>query len=201
MVFIVVALFAWASPQVPARAQTPTQEASQYMRGLSKQVLAVLVDRNSTLNEREANVRAILGKNFELNIIGRYVLGTAWRGATSDQKEQYQDLFKQWVLRTYARRLGGYTGQTFDILGAKPLGKKDALVSTRISRPSGPPIMAGWRVRKIGGEFKILDVMVQGVSMVVTQRSEFRAVVRRQGVDGLIEVLRLQVTKFAARGK
>ena len=73
------------------------------------------------------------------------------------------------------------------------------LVLTKISRPSGPPIKAGWRVRETKNGHKILDVMVAGVSMVVTQRSEFRSVIRRRGVTGLIETLRLQVSKFSAQ--
>ena len=79
------------------------------------------------------------------------------------------------------------------------MGKIDAVVVTEISRPSGPPLVAGWRVRGGAGTYKILDVIVEGVSMLATQRSEFASVVRSQGVDGLIEVLRVQVTKFAAR--
>ena len=103
------------------------------------------------------------------------------------------------MLRTYTRRLGGYSGQVFKITKAEPMGKIDALVVTEIGRPSGPPLVAGWRDRGGAGVYKILDVIVQGVSMLATQRSEFASVVRSQGLDGLIEVLRVQVTKFAAR--
>lgn len=184
-----------------AQEQTSPQAAAQFMQNLSQQALGVLADQSMELSARETKVRQILDANFDLELIGRYVLGTAWRKATAEQQATYLQLFREWVLRTYSRRLGGYTGQAFEIVGAKPLGTTDAIVDTKISRPSGPPILAGWRVRNTGGDHKILDVMVQGVSMVVTQRSEFRAVVGRQGVDGLIEILRLQVTKFAAAGE
>lgn len=179
-------------------AQTSPQAAAQFMQNLSQQALGILGNQSITLAEREAQVRKLLDANFDLHLIGRYVLGPAWRKASPEQQETYLQLFREWVLRTYSRRLGGYTGQTFEIVGAKPLGQTDAIVDTKISRPSGPPILAGWRVRNTNGRFMILDVMVQGVSMVVTQRSEFRTVVGRNGIDGLIEILRLQVTKFAA---
>ncbi|MCH8834674.1 MAG: ABC transporter substrate-binding protein, partial [Proteobacteria bacterium] len=103
------------------------------------------------------------------------------------------------VLRTYARRLGGYAGETFKIIKAGPLGKRDALVSTEIGRSGGPPLMAGWRIRSGPNGLKILDVIVAGISMIATQRSEFRALVSRQGVDGLIEALRLRVGKFPVK--
>jgi phospholipid transport system substrate-binding protein len=180
---------------------TTKDSASKFVSELSSQALKTLSTTGMPLNQKEKNVRALLSKNFDLNLIGRYVLGAAWRKATADQRSQYQALFKEFVLRTYSRRFGGYAGQAFTVTGAKPIGKKDILVSTKIARPSGPPILAGWRVREKNGSHKILDVVVAGVSMVVTQRSEFRAVVRRQGVGGLIETLRMQVTKFSAQGK
>lgn len=179
-------------------AQTSPQAAAQFMQNLSEKALGLLRDQSISLSDRETKVRQLLEANFDLDLIGRYVLGPSWRNASPEQRETYLQLFREWVVRTYARRLGGYTGQTFEIVGSKPLGNTDAIVDTKISRPSGPPILAGWRVRNTNGHFKILDVMVEGVSMVVTQRSEFRAVVARNGVDGLIEILRLQVTKFAA---
>jgi phospholipid transport system substrate-binding protein len=84
------------------------------------------------------------------------------------------------------------------IISERPAGTKDVVVSTRILRPSGPPIDADWRVRTTGERYRIIDVMVEGVSMVITQRSEFAAVVQRHGLQGLIEVLRARTTKLPA---
>ena len=92
-----------------------------------------------------------------------------------------------------------FRSQKFNVINAKNFGKKDVLVTTKISRPSGPPVEARWRVRLRKKGHKIIDVMVAGVSMVQTQKSEFRSVVKRQGVSGLIETLRLQVSKFSAQ--
>ena len=71
---------------------------------------------------------------------------------------------------------------------------------TEITRPVGDPVLAGWRVRGGSSGHRVLDVVVQGISMAATQRSEFGSLIRRLGIDGLIETLRMQVTKFAARG-
>jgi phospholipid transport system substrate-binding protein len=181
-----------------ASATTP-DGAAQFIGKLSADASAALKSGGLSLYQKETRVRVLLSDNFDLKLIGRFVLGRAWRKISAEQRAQYMELFEQFVLRTYSRRLGGYTGQKFDVISAKNLGTKDVLVSTRISRPTGPPINAGWRVREMKYGHKILDVMVAGVSMVVTQRSEFRAVIRRQGVSGLIETLRLQVSKFSAQ--
>ena len=182
-----------------AGSATTPDGAAKFIGKLSANASRALNSGGLTLDQKETQVRALLSKNFDLKLIGRFVLGSAWRKTPAGQRAQYLKLFEQFIMRTYSRRLGGYTGQKFVVVGAKNLGKRDVLVLTRISRPSGPPIKAGWRVRELKNGHKILDVMVAGVSMVVTQRSEFRSVIRRQGVTGLIETLRLQVSKFSAQ--
>ncbi|MFQ5617600.1 MAG: phospholipid-binding protein MlaC [Rhodospirillales bacterium] len=182
-----------------AAEKTSPKQAAHFLEKMAAETLEVLRDQGATLEQREAKVRQVLRENFDLAKIGRFVLGKAWRKATPEQRAEYQRLFSEFVLRTYARRLGGYAGETFKIVKAGPLGKRDALVSTEIGRSGGPPLMAGWRIRGGPHGFKILDVIVAGISMIATQRSEFRALVSRQGVDGLIEALRLRVGKFPVK--
>jgi phospholipid transport system substrate-binding protein len=106
-------------------------------------------------------------------------------------------LFGEFIVKTYSQRLGGYAGETFTVTSARKVGKKgDVIVKTRIGRPSGPPLDAGWRVREIDGAHKIIDVQVEGVSMAVTQRQDFAAVTRRQGVEGLLQILRARTERL-----
>lgn len=182
-----------------AAEKTSPQQAAHFLEKMATETLAVLRDQGATLDQREAKVRQVMRENFDLQKIGRFVLGKAWRKATQEQRAEYQHVFSEFVLRTYARRLGGYAGETFKIIKAGPLGKRDALVSTEIGRSGGPPLMAGWRIRSGPNGLKILDVIVAGISMIATQRAEFRALVSRQGVDGLIEALRLRVGKFPVK--
>ena len=72
-------------------------------------------------------------------------------------------------------------------------------MQTRIDRPAGPPIMADWRVRIIDKQYRIIDVSVEGVSMAVTQRSEFNAVIQNSGIEGLMEALRARTTMYQAK--
>ncbi len=184
---------------VDAAEKTPPKQAAQFLNTLATETLAVLGNQQISLDAREAKVRELLRRNFDLEKIGRFVLGKAWRKSAPEQRAEYQRLFSEFVLRTYARRLGGYAGESFKIVKTGPLGKRDALVSTEIGRPAGPPLLAGWRIRGGPNGFKILDVIVAGISMIATQRSEFAALVSRQGVDGLIEALRVRVGKFPVK--
>ena len=135
---------------------------------------------------RAARFRELLQTGFDLDYIGRFVLGRHWRAASDPQRTAYLDLFAQYVVKTYASRLQGYSGQSFVIVSERVAGIKDIVVRTRIGRPGGgAAINADWRVRKYHDSYRIIDVMVAGISMVVTQRQEFDAVIRRVGINGL----------------
>lgn len=194
---VVLAAMPFFSPS-SAGATNPDAAAS-FIDNLGKQAFATLQQSDSSLAQREAAFGKILKDGFDLNLIGRFVLGKYWRRATPEQQSEYLDVFSTFVIKTYAQRLGGFTGQNFTITGTKVTGEKeDVLVDTRIDRPSGAPIEAAWRVRNINGQLKIIDVVVQGVSMAVTQRQEFASVTQSSGVDGLLQRLRAQTERLSA---
>jgi len=196
MWFALAALLLLPATAMAKGEKTDPEDAKQYIEKLGDEALGILGDNNVDLATREGKVRTLMEDNLDLPLLGRFVLGRHWRAASPEQQEEYLALFEEFVLQTYTRRLGGYSGQEFTVTGARSVGKRgDALVNTEITESGAPPIKAGWRVKTTNGEKRIVDVMVEGTSMAATQRSEFDAIVRRDGVDGLIEVLRVKVTK------
>ncbi len=198
--FALAALLLLPATAMAKGEKTDPDDAKQYIEVLGKEALGILGDNSVDLATRESKVRGLMEENLDLPLLGRFVLGRHWRGASPEQQEEYLALFEEFVLQTYTRRLGGYSGQSFSVTSARPVGKRgDALVDTEITEQGTPPIKAGWRVKTTKGQKRIVDVMVEGTSMAATQRSEFDAIVRRDGVDGLIEVLRVKVTKAPAQ--
>ncbi len=197
----VFAMIIWVFPmRADASGQVaPPAEAALFVTALGEQAIQVLGNQSATLGQREERVRQLLARNFALNKIGRFVLGKSWKKASQAQQVEYLKLFSEYVLTTYARRLGGYTGQRFEIVKAQPMGKRDAVVLSRIHRPDASPLNCGWRVRLEENGFQIMDIIVEGISMISAQRSEFASVIKSKGLDGLIESLRVQVTKYSAQ--
>ena len=194
VIFLFVILFTGV-----AQAQAPQPgAASQFVKALGDEAIVTLRSSDLPLEQREARFRALLARGFDMEFIGRFVLGQYWRQATPDQQQEYLQAFNDYVLDVYSARLGGYAGETLNVLGERPAGERDMMVNTRIERPSGPPLEAQWRVRQQPSGLRIIDVMVAGVSMVATQRDEFAAVVQRQKVSGLIDVLRARTNKMTA---
>lgn len=173
-------------------------DAARFIHQLGNRAIETLRTSDLTLDQREAQFRGLLREGFDLAFIGRFVLGKYWRAATPEQQEDYLALFGEYVVQTYSARLGGYSGETMAVVSTRQASEKDFVVRTQIDRPSGPPVVAEWRVRTTGGGFRIIDVMVEGISMAVTQRSEFASVVQRDGIDGLLVILRARTTKIPA---
>ena len=195
-------LIAWvmlaAVLSVAGVARAAVDDAAIFINQLGIQAINTLRAADLTLDQREAKFRSLLSQGFDLHFMGRFVLGRYWRAATTDQKSDYLTLYGEYLLQTYTARLGGYTDDSFTVTGARQASEKDVVVSTTLVRPSGLEIAADWRVRVLDGKFRIIDVMVEGISMAVTQRSEFAAVVRRDGIEGLLAILRARTTKFSA---
>lgn len=179
-------------------ARATVNDASYFINQLGNQAINTLRATNLTLDQREARFRGLLSQSFDLRFIGRFVLGRYWRDATPDQKNDYIALYGEYLLQTYSARLGGYSGETLTVTGARQANDKDIVVSTVLARPSGRPIAADWRVRMSDGRYRIIDIMIEGISMAITQRSEFSSVVQRGGIEGLLTILRARTTMFSA---
>lgn len=175
-----------------------SETASGFVQQLGEQAIHALRDDSGSLAQREAQFRALLVEGFDLNLIGRFVLGRAWKAADKYQRDNYLRAFGEFIVHKYSAMLGGYAGETMMVVSEQAAGEKDVLVHTRIDRPSGPPIEAHWRVRGQGDGQRIIDVMVEGISMAITQRAEFKSVIRRHGIDGLIQILDAQSNKLSA---
>ncbi len=170
-------------------ASASVEAAAQFIDRLGNQAIETLRSPNLTLEQREAAFRGLLSRGFDLRYIGRFVLGKYWRRATPGQQSEYLALFSEFVLHTYSARFGGFVGETLTVVGTRQANDKDVVVRTRIDRPSNPPIVTDWRVRTTGNRYRIIDVMIKGISMAVTRRSEFAAVVQRDGIEGLLSIL------------
>jgi phospholipid transport system substrate-binding protein len=185
-------------PIIQPASATTKAGAIEHIQVLGEECFAALQRSDMTLEKREAVLGEVLNQGFDLPLIARFVLGRYWRPATPEQRDSYVDLFGRFVIKSYSRNLGGFEGSSFNIVGAEAIGKSDFLVTTLLKRKSGPSFKAGWRVRLIGDKYKIIDVIVEGISMALSQRQEFASVLKRQGVERLLQILAAKVGRMPA---
>lgn len=199
-VLLLIALpLAIAAGLAAAAPDTGDAKATAFMNGLWAQALDLL-NKKRPAAERQARFRELFHKDFDTPGIARFVLGRYWRTASPEEKQEFLKLFDSYVVYVYTARLSDFEGEQFKITGARP--DQDAmLVSTDVSTPGAPqPLRVDWRLVNDDGAYKISDVIVDGVSMLVTQRSEFASVIQRHGgqIQGLIDLMR-QKTASAAQ--
>lgn len=148
---------------------------------------------------RQARFRQLFHEDFDGAGIARFVLGRYWRGASGEEQQEFVKLFENYVVFVYTARLANFGGETFNIRGSRSDGD-GAIVSTDVISPgSTSPLRMDWRLVNDNGAYKINDVIIEGVSMAVTQRSEFASVVQRNGeqVSRLIALMREKTASVA----
>lgn len=167
--------------QAATKAASP---ALNFVKSTAERGLTFLSDPNSTQDQKKSEFKKLLDASFDLDTIGRFVLGKYWNSATPAQQQEYSRYFKQMVVNVYAGRFGEYKGQKFEVKSVQTVNATDSLVTSFIYPVNGgDPVQVDWRVRQKGGTFKIVDVLVAGVSMSITQRSDFASVIQRGGGD------------------
>lgn len=186
---------------VGARSATaaPDVDAAQaVIKDLGQEVLAVLGPDGQKDEQQLEKLIVLLQQAIDLEVTGRLILAKNWRRASEEQREVYLDLFQPYALDSLASKIRASSAETpletFDIIKGEVVGKKDVMVSTNLYWPGYPPYQLDWRLRgQEDGSYQAIDVMVQGISMVVSQRAEFSSVIERRGLDGLLEQMRDQV--------
>jgi phospholipid transport system substrate-binding protein len=131
----------------------------------------------------------------------RLAVGRAWASATPEQKKKLVGEFRNMLVRTYSNAIEAYQGQTLKVLPARKQDSADeATVRTQFIRASGQPLPIDFTMRKTEKGWKVFDIVVEGVSLVLTYRSEFDAVVKQEGIDGLVKRLAQKNTPAAVGG-
>jgi phospholipid transport system substrate-binding protein len=178
------------------RADDFTDGAEKFIVSLADDAISSLTSKSLTEKERQKQFRVLLNSYFDINGIGKWALGRYWRKTSKSERSEYLVLFENLIVSTYANRFSQYTKEKLTVKGSSSRGKF-ALVKSQINGGKEKPIRIEWRVTFPDGNYKIFDIVVEGVSMVRTQRSEFSSVIRRNGgkISVLLAALRKKTNK------
>ena len=181
-VLFIAALVAAGLPTGPARADEFGAGAKKFIEILTSDAISMLTVEDISKTERADRFRRLMNENFAIKGIAKFVIGRHWRKATESEKKEYLQLFEDLLVTTYADRFSKYSGEKLLVNKSEVRGKSDALVHTIMIRVDGAKLLkVTWRVRGKNGIYKIVDIMVEGISMVVTQKSEFASFIQKNG--------------------
>ena len=204
-----VAKSASADPAAPASqtvdSAAPAATPTQTIDALHASLLDVMKNAVALgYPGREQKLRGVVPHYFDVNEMARKSLGEAqWKLASEEAKRRYLETFERFMVANYAGRFDGFSGQSFQTLGEVPDPRPGAvIVKTRLIDPTDKNIDLNYRMRQVGGTWKVVDVYLDGtVSELAVRRSEFVSIVKRENLDALIVALDSKIAKLQAGGK
>ncbi len=191
-VLLVASVF-FVAIETKAEAATQKERAIAHVNLIATDAITMLSNSSLSQRQKRNEFKMILTSGFDIQRISRFVLGRYWRTATKSQKTEFVPLFRDYITSTYTGQISDYTGEQIEIGLAQVISKRDTMVKSLIVRPKGPPIKLDWRVYENKKKVMlIVDIVVEGVSMALTQRQEFAAVISKSnnGVEYLLDKLR-----------
>lgn len=193
LAWMTMALAVLAAAPVTVAAAADANVAKTQMMDTTDQVLKVLRDEGPDLANRPQRLYQIIDElilpHFDFRRMSGWVLGRHWRKASEAQKSQFVKAFQGLLVRTYSRALLDYRDQRIDFLKPRVRSESDVTVRAEIDQGGGPKIPVSYEMSQVDGAWKVYDVAVNGVSLVINYRSEFNQEIKRNGLEGLIRRL------------
>jgi len=188
----VACLFA-ASPSLANDAPASAAAAFIEARGAA---LKEVLDSDLPASEKRERVASILRDAVDVQGVGQFVLGRHWRTASEANRTEYLRLFEATLIRNLSARFGELKGLRFSVVRAQPRGEDGVMVNTLVEFPGQAPAQLDWLVSFASGRPLIVDLVAEGTSLRITQRSEYSAVIQRGGgrLDSLLDAMRRQLS-------
>ena len=172
-------------------------EAEAFIDNIASRAIEILSDKSLTAEAREEEFRTLLEANAELDRIGVFALGQYARTTTPEERKQYLQLVREFIVKIYLSRLSDYSNEKFVVLDSIPKGSKEVIVSSRIEFTNGrEPVPVEWRLTK-GNGYKVFDVKVVGIWMAQEQRDTFTSVIRNNNgnFQALLDHIQRQIVE------
>jgi len=183
---------------VLAHAQPVPLDAAKAFIDQSGQKLVAVVNGSASESQKADQLRQLVDQIVAVDQVGDYVLGRYINVATPAQHAQYLTLFHQLLSYNITYQIKAYEGVTFTVNGATTQGN-DTIVDTTVARPGQAPADVGWAVDEVNGQPKIVDVIVAGTSLRVTERNDYASVVTDNGgqISALLNAMQNQIQRIA----
>lgn len=175
------------------RAELTPTVAEDFIRNVTSDGIEQIINSDVSQEQKDARFEKLFNKSLDLDFIGRFVLGRYWNTATTIQRKEFIDVYRQMNIKTWSKRFDEFKGKKFIFNGTSPSNSKNQIfVNTTVPMPQGAPAKVIWRVKETDGSLKIVDIIIENVSLAITARNEYTAYIKKSknGIDDLIADLR-----------
>jgi phospholipid transport system substrate-binding protein len=175
-------------------AQANTQSAEDIVKATADQVISRIADNRDNLDAHPEQIYDLINElvipHFDFTSMSKWVLGKNWRQASDTQREKFINQFRTLLVRTYARALLEYSDQEINYMPVESNPNSNlVVVKTEVQSPGSNAVPINYRMHISDGEWKVVDIAVDGISLVATYRGSFSSEIRKNGIDSLITKL------------
>jgi phospholipid transport system substrate-binding protein len=159
-------------------------EEENFVNSFADSAISILSSDSLSDAERTSSFTELVMSSIDLNLISKFVLSKAWKNASDEQKEEYLIAFKDYFVNSYANKLDQYTGEKVDVIGSQEAGKY-VIVESNIIREGTDTLKINlkWRLLNKDNQIKIIDLNIEGISLVIAQREEFQSFLANNDYD------------------
>ena len=163
------------------------QESTQF-------VLSVLRDQSLDRDEKWQQISKVIYERFDVRSMSQSVLATNWQSATPDERKRFVEYFSQYIESTYRSKIENYTNQEVKYLNETITGNRAEVDTAIVTEANEIPVT--YKMKLNQNDWYVYDVIVEGVSMVNSYRSTFSAIVKNEGMDGLLNNIQMKIEEY-----
>ncbi len=175
-----------------AQAAVDAAKAEAFVKGVTEDGIENIINANIPQAEKDKRFAKLFNSALDIQFIGQFVLGRYWRTATAEQRQEFIDAYRELNVQTWSKRFDEFKGRNFVFKGTDASNSANQIfVNSTVPMEQGEPAKVVWRVKQTGNEFKIVDIIIENVSLAITARNEYTAFIKQSpdGVAGLIKNL------------
>lgn len=181
-----------------ANAAVDAAKAEEFVQKVTKESIEDIINANVSQTVKDERFEKLFNNALDLNFIGQFVLGRYWRTATAEQKKEFISAYRELNIKTWSQRFDEFKGKNFIFKGTTPSNSANQVfVNSVVPMDQGEPAKVVWRVKQTGDKFKIVDIIIENVSLAITARNEYTAYIKTApgGIDDLIKDLQNKTKK------
>lgn len=179
-----------------ANASIDADKAESFVKSVTQEGIEELINTNVSPAEKKERFTKLFNKDLDLDTIGKNVLGRYWKTATPQQRKDFIDIYRKLNIQTWSERFDDFKGKHFEFIGTEKSNSADQIfVVTQVPMNEGKPASVKWRVRDNNGTLRIVDIIIENVSLTLTARSEYTSYIQKapNGIDDLIKDLKAKL--------
>ncbi len=187
-----IVLVALISFTANVKAEINPTKAEDFIKNTTAEGIEQIINADVSQQEKDKRFYKLLNGALDLDFIGQFVLGRNWRTATEQQRKEFITVYRDLNIATWSKRFNEFKGKSFVFKGTTPSSSKGQIfVNSEVPMDQGAPAKVLWRVREKNGNYKIVDIVIEGVSLAQASRSEYTSFIKNNpgGLDTLIKDL------------